>query len=165
MHKPLLTGNNIPEGSGKMKHMTVKEYGKFAERITPGSSVLSKLFRAFVSGGLICTLGQAFSELYTYSGMPKDEASALTSVTMIFLGGLLTALDIYDDLAKFAGAGTLIPITGFANSIVSPAIEFKSEGIVTGVGANMFKIAGPVLVYGISASVLCGLIYYGGGLL
>lgn len=148
-----------------MKHMTVKEYGKLTGKMTPGSSVFIKLVRAFVSGGLICTLGQAFSSLYFFGGFSKEEAGALTSVTMIFLGGLLTALGIYDDIARLAGAGTLVPITGFANAIVSPAIEFKSEGIVTGTGVNMFKIAGPVLVCGISASVVCGFLYYLGGIL
>ena len=162
MYKPLTDGNNNPEGSGNMKHMSIKEYAKYAESLTPGSSVGIKLIRAFVSGGLICVIGQAFLKLYLYGGFSREDASALTSVTLIFMGGLLTALDIYDDIAKFAGAGTLVPITGFSNSVIAPAIEFRSEGLVTGVGANMFKIAGPVLVYGIAASVICGILYYGG---
>ena len=115
---------------------------------------------AFLFGGAICTIGQVFFNLYTNFGFDKDEVSILASSTMIFLGAFLTGLGVYDKLANYAGAGTVVPITGFANSIVSPAIEFKSEGYVFGVGAKMFTIAGPVLVYGISSSVLVGIVYY-----
>ena len=141
-----------------MNHMTYKEYSWFVDERAPKSSVGIKLLRAFVSGGLICVIGQVIMNLISLTGLPKDSVSALTSITLIFIGGLLTALDIYNQIAKFAGAGSIVPITGFANAVVSPAIEFKSEGLVLGMSAKMFVIAGPVLVYGITASIICGLI-------
>ena len=115
---------------------------------------------AFLVGGAICTVGQLFSNWYTSMDLGKDSASTATSVTMIFLGALLTALNLYDNIAKFGGAGTIIPISGFANSIVSPAMEFKSEGLVLGLAAKMFVVAGPVLVYGILTSSVYGLTLY-----
>ncbi len=139
-----------------MKHMTAKEYGRFVKERSPASSVVIKCFRAFLCGGLICAAAQVISKLFAGFGYDKETVSSLTSVAMIFTGALLTAFDIYDRLALFAGAGTVVPITGFANSIVSPAMEFRSEGLVLGTAAKMFVIAGPVLVYGISASVICG---------
>lgn len=138
--------------------MTYKEYSWFVDERAPKSSVGIKLLRAFVSGGLICVIGQIIMNLISLTGLPKDSVSAFTSIILIFIGGLLTALDIYNVIAKFAGAGTIVPITGFANAVVSPAIEFKSEGLVLGMSAKMFVIAGPVLVYGITASIICGLI-------
>ncbi len=141
-----------------MNHMTSKEYSWFVDERAPKSTVGIKFLRAFVSGGIICVIGQIIMNLISLTGLPKDAVSAFTSISLVFFGGLLTALDVYDDIAKFAGAGTIVPITGFANAVVSPAIEFKSEGLVLGMSAKMFVIAGPVLVYGIAASVICGLI-------
>lgn len=115
---------------------------------------------AFLIGGLICTLGQGLAQLYMNAGLPELDARAAVSVTLVGLGALLTALKVYDNIAKFAGAGTLVPITGFSNAIVSPAIEFKTEGFVMGIGAKMFSIAGPVLVYGVSASILYGIVLF-----
>lgn len=141
-----------------MNHMSFAEYSDYVDKRAPKSSVGVKLVRAFVSGGAICITGQLIMNFISLTGLPKDAVSAFTSISLVFLGGLLTALDVYDDIAKFAGAGTIVPITGFANAVVSPAIEFKSEGMVLGMGAKMFVIAGPVLVYGITASIICGLL-------
>jgi len=117
--------------------------------------------KAFLVGGLICCLGQLISDLgKLYMHLDKDQAGALCSLSLIFLAGLLTALGVFDRIAAFAGAGTVVPITGFANSIVAPAMEFRSEGLVTGTAAKLFQIAGPVLVYGIGSSVVYGLILY-----
>lgn len=130
------------------------------KKASPNSRVVINCVKAFLIGGLICTIGQALTKLYMYWQLDKDTARTLTSVTLVFIGGLLTSIGVYDNIAKHGGAGTLVPITGFANSIVSPAIEFKSEGYVLGLGAKMFVIAGPVLVYGITASVIYGGIYW-----
>lgn len=138
--------------------MTNKEYAKLVKEATPNSPLLKDCCFAFLIGGAICTLGQAIMNFFLMLGLDKPDASSATSITLIFLGALFTGLKLYDDLAKIAGAGTLVPITGFANAIVSPALEFKSEGYVTGMSAKMFTIAGPVLVFGISASVIYGLI-------
>lgn len=138
--------------------MTNKEYGAYVNRLSSPSPLWKDLIWAFLVGGTICTIGQGLTNLYRYMELEEDAASAATSVTLIFFAALFTGLGLFDDLAKHAGAGTLVPITGFANSVVAPALEFKSEGLVTGVSAKMFTIAGPVLVFGISASVLYGLI-------
>lgn len=116
--------------------------------------------KAFVIGGLICCIGEGLLNYFEFLGLDRDQAGAWTSITLIFLSALLTGLKLYDRIAQHAGAGTLVPITGFANSVVSPALDFKSEGFVLGLGAKMFVIAGPVIVYGISASVIYGFIYY-----
>lgn len=137
-----------------------QEYGELAKRISPPSSMAKTIPMAFLIGGAICTLGEALLNMYAALGFSQDDAGALTSMSLIFLSALLTGLKLYDRIAQHAGAGTLVPITGFANSIVSPALEFKSEGFVLGLGAKMFVIAGPVLVYGISASIVYGIIYY-----
>ena len=137
-----------------------QEYGELAKRISPPSSMAKTIPMAFLIGGAICTLGEALLNMYAAIGFSQDDAGALTSMSLIFLSALLTGFKLYDRLAQHAGAGTLVPITGFANSIVSPALEFKSEGYVLGLGAKMFVIAGPVLVYGISASIVYGIIYY-----
>lgn len=128
------------------------------DRASPGSKSVKNVVLAFMFGGTICTIGQLLQNLYMLAGMELKDARGAVSVTLIFLGALLTALRIFDNIAKYAGAGTLVPITGFANSIVAPAIEFKSEGYVMGIGAKMFVIAGPVLVYGIMASAIYGII-------
>jgi stage V sporulation protein AC len=127
---------------------------------SPNSHLVKNMIWAFVIGGVICTIGQAILNLYKYFGLDQIDASGSVSVTLIFVGALLTGLKIYDNIAKRAGAGSLVPITGFANSIVAPALEFKSEGFILGMSAKMFVIAGPVLVFGISASIIYGLILW-----
>ena len=136
------------------------QYASFSDRMTPRSPLGRDLPLAFLFGGGICLVGQCFLSLYMSLGLDEKTAGALTSVSLIFLGILLSALNVYPKLAKYGGAGTLVPITGFSNSMASAALEFKSEGLVTGLGAKMFVIAGPVIVYGISASVIYGVIYY-----
>lgn len=140
--------------------LTKEEYAEMLGSQSPPSNLLLDMVWAFVVGGLICTIGQAISEFYKSRGLDQTAVSAATAITLVFLGGLLTALHLYDKIAKKAGAGTLVPITGFSNAIVSPAMEFKSEGFVLGLGAKLFAIAGPVLVYGISTSVIYGLILF-----
>ncbi len=137
------------------------EYKKYVEQKSPKPTYLKNYIMAFLVGGLICCIGQGINDFYmNVINLDKLDASSATSMTLIFLGAILTGFGVYDLIGKFAGAGSIIPITGFANSIVSPAMEFKKEGYVMGVGANLFKIAGPVLVYGVSSSIICGLIYY-----
>lgn len=130
------------------------------KKISPKSPVLKNCLWAFFVGGFICTLGQVVADLCQNAGLEQTDARMVASISLIFISMVLTGFQVYDNIAKHAGAGTLVPITGFANSIVSPAIEFKSEGYVTGLGAKMFTIAGPVLVYGIVTSIVYGLIYY-----
>ncbi|HBL5917101.1 stage V sporulation protein AC [Clostridioides difficile] len=138
-----------------------KNYKKYVDQISPKPTYLKNYTLAFIVGGIICMIGQAINDLYMkVGGIDKLGASSATSITLIFIGAFLTGLGVYDLIGKRAGAGSIIPITGFANSIVSPAMEYKREGYVLGVGANLFKIAGPVLVYGIGSSILCGIIYY-----
>lgn len=138
--------------------MSNEEYKKYSDQHMPRSPFLKNALNAFWTGGLICCLGQLILNAYLYFGLEKEIALTAVSVSMVFIGAFLTGLGIYDDIAKIAGAGTLVPITGFANSVVSPAMEFKTEGLVTGTAAKMFVISGPVIVYGISASVIYGLI-------
>lgn len=138
--------------------MTNEEYKEYAEKHAPRSPVGKNCLSAFLVGGLICCVGQFINQLYTMAGLDTQSAATADSITMVFLGVLLTALGLYDDIAKRAGAGTLVPITGFANSVTAPALEFKTEGFITGTAAKMFIIAGPVIVYGVSASVIYGLI-------
>ncbi len=134
-----------------------KNYQKLADKYSPPSPKIKNCCMAFLFGGAICTFGQAV--MNTVKLFADEEASAIwTSVIMVFLGALLTGIGVYDSMAKHAGAGTLVPITGFANSVVSPALEFKTEGMITGVAAKMFIIAGPVIVYGVLTSAVCGLI-------
>ena len=140
--------------------MTENEYGKLISQMAPKSPIVKDCVLAFLVGGLICTLGQALLALYGALGLEKTDAATATSMTLVFLSALFTGLSLYDNLAKHAGAGTLVPITGFANSVAAPAVEFKTEGFILGVGAKMFTIAGPVIVYGVSASVVYGLIYW-----
>jgi len=138
--------------------MTNQDYGKYVNAKSEPSPCWKNCIWAFCVGGLICTAGQGLMALFLSFGMPRDDASAAVSVTLIFVAALLTGFGVFDNIAKRAGAGTLVPITGFANAVVSPALEFKSEGMVTGVAAKMFIIAGPVLAFGISASVIYGII-------
>lgn len=145
---------------------TNQEYQDYLNKKSPDSKIVKDVAFAFIVGGLICVIGQIFFNIYINLGLDEEAARTADSITMIFIGALLTGLDIYGKIAKHAGAGTLVPITGFANAIVSPAMEFKKEGLVLGLAAKMFVIAGPVLVYGITASAVVGLIYYlfGGGM-
>ena len=138
--------------------MTNEEYRRYAEKRAPRSQAGGNMLRAFLYGGAICCLGQFFLELYASLGLDGETAGTACSITMIFFGAALTAAGVYDDIAKRAGAGTLVPITGFANSVAAPALEFKTEGFITGTAAKMFVIAGPVIVYGASAGVVYGLI-------
>ena len=140
--------------------MTEKEYGKLVKKLSPNSPILKDCLFAFLIGGLICTLGQVFMNIYDAVGLDKTAAGTATSISLIFLSALLTGFSLYDNIAKFAGAGTLVPITGFANSIAAPAVEFKTEGFILGLGAKIFTIAGPVIVYGTVASVVYGVIYW-----
>ena len=136
------------------------EYRRHVDAIAPKSPCLKNCINAFLAGGGICLLGQILSNWFTSMDLSRDMASAAASICLVLLSAVLTGFAVYDDIAKFAGAGTLVPITGFANSIVSPAVEFKTEGVILGTCAKMFTIAGPVLVYGVSASVIYGLIYW-----
>ena len=140
--------------------MTPKQYSDYIDQKSPNSPMWPNLLKSFLVGGVICAIGQAIMNLYTHLGAEKETASSFTSITLIFLGALLTGLSIYDNLANIGRAGTLIPITGFANSVVSPAMEFKSEGHITGLSAKLFVIAGPVLVFGVTAATIYGVIYY-----
>ena len=140
--------------------MTEKEYGKLIKNMAPRSPLWKDCLRAFGIGGLICCIGQLIMNGYSALGLEKTDAGTATSMTLVALSAFLTGLSLYDDIAKHAGAGTLVPITGFANSIAAPAVEFKTEGFILGVGAKIFTIAGPVIVYGVSASVVYGIIYW-----
>ena len=140
--------------------ITAAEYAAMVKQAAPNSHTLADTWNAFWIGGLICTAGQAVRNLWMAAGLEDQQAGTATDMTMVFLGALLTGLGVYDRIAKKGGAGTLVPITGFANAVVSPAMEFRSEGLVGGMSAKMFTIAGPVLVYGLSASVIYGIVYY-----
>ena len=146
--------------------MSVKEnnmkqtFDTLVKQVQPKKSLLKDCINAFIVGGLICVIGQFFNNYFLSKGISTDDVGTYVSIVMIFIGALLTGIGVYDKIANFAGAGTVVPITGFSNSIVSPAMEFKKEGYVFGVAAKMFTIAGPVLVYGIGSSWIVGLIYY-----
>lgn len=141
--------------------MTEKEYDALVKEMMPASPIWKDCANAFWIGGLICVIGQFFINRYSAMGLDKEMAGTAASMTLVALSALLTGLSLYDNIAKHAGAGTLVPITGFANSIAAPAVEFKTEGMILGTAAKMFTIAGPVIVYGLSASVVYGLIYWG----
>ena len=165
----------IPERLGKLRvqkgepcmKLDKQTYQQLLERKSPNSPLWRDCLLAFLIGGAICTVGEGVRQLWLSRGLDTEDTAAATAITMVFLGALLTCLHLYEKLAKYAGAGTIVPITGFANAIVSPAMEFKSEGFILGLGAKLFVIAGPVLVYGISASVIYGLILFltGGGMI
>ena len=138
---------------------TKKDYQDYVNKESPNSPIFKNCFNAFWVGGLICSIGQIIMEFCKYRGLDKTISATIVSIILIFLSAFLTGLNVFNRIGKFAGAGSLVPITGFANSIVSPAMEYKSEGYVMGVGAKMFTVAGPVLVYGISASILVGIVY------
>ena len=137
-----------------------KEYRQMTKKASPPSPKMKNCAWAFMVGGLLCAMGEAECQLLTLSGMELQTARTLTSCSLILLAAVLTVAQVFDNIAKHAGAGTLVPITGFANAVVSPAIEFKSEGFILGVGAKMFTIAGPVIVYGTVASVVYGVVYW-----
>ena len=138
---------------------TNKEYNDYVKQKSPNSPILKDCFNAFWVGGLICSIGQIILDFCMFKGMDNTMASTVVSISLIAISAILTALNVFNRIGKFAGAGSLIPITGFANSIVSPAMEYKSEGYVMGVGGKMFTVAGPVLVFGISASIIVGIVY------
>ena len=140
--------------------MTEREYKKLVDSMSPKSPMWKDCLNAFWIGGLICMLGQLAMNGYLALGLAEKQASTAVSMSLVVLSALLTGLSLYDDIAKYAGAGTLVPITGFANSVAAPAVEFQTEGFVLGTAAKMFNIAGPVIVYGVSASVVYGLIYW-----
>ncbi|AHF07325.1 stage V sporulation protein AC [Desulfitobacterium metallireducens] len=141
-------------------NITQQEYQNLTKSMTPKPTVMRNSLRAFLVGGLICTNGQLIINLLVLTGLERTEASAAATAILILLGALLTGLGIYDEIGKFAGAGSIVPVTGFSNSVVAPALEFKREGYVMGVGARLFTVAGPVLVYGITTSIVVGIIYY-----
>ena len=140
-------------------NMTKQEYSAYIEQMSPKSKLWGNLLRAFLVGGLICAMGQGFIELFVRLGAEVENAQTATAITLIFLGALLTGLNVYDDLARVGKAGSLVPITGFSNAVVSPAMEFKSEGHVVGLAAKLFSIAGPVLVFGSLAAMVYGVVY------
>lgn len=143
-----------------MEHLNSnKEYQNYVNKKSPNSPILKNCFNAFWVGGLICTIGQIIYDYFIFRNFSQELTGTIVSISLIFLSSFLTALNLFNRIGKFAGAGSLIPITGFANSIISPAMEYKSEGYVMGVGAKMFTVAGPVLIYGISTSVIVGLVY------
>jgi stage V sporulation protein AC len=139
---------------------TKQEYKKWSQQQAPRTKKARNLLLAFLVGGIICTVGQLILQLLLNAGLARDDASPVTTLVMIFLGAFLTGINVYDNIGKIGGAGAAIPVTGFANSIVSPAMEYKKEGYVMGVGAKMFLIAGPVLVYGIVTSIIAGILYF-----
>jgi len=137
---------------------TPQSYQEYVDKKSPNSPIFKNCFNAFWVGGLICSIGQIILEFCKYQGLDQTSSSTVVSIVLIAIAAILTSLNIFNKIGKFAGAGSLVPITGFANSIVSPAIEFKSEGYIMGVGGKMFTVAGPVLVFGISTSVIIGII-------
>ena len=142
------------------KTFTKQEYASYVKSVSPNSKLGINVLKAFVVGGLICIIGQFVINYFKAKGLDKETVSSITSIVMIFLGAFLTGLNVYDEIGRFAGAGSIVPISGFANSVASPAMEFKSEGLILGMGAKMFVVAGPVIVYGICSSIIVGIIYY-----
>jgi stage V sporulation protein AC len=142
------------------KNKKEQKYNKYVKDMTPKHNCFANLCKAFIVGGIICTIGQGLTNLYKYWGAGEELSAAYTSLTLVFLAVLLTGLNIYPKLAKFADAGSVVPITGFANSVAAPAVEFKKEGQVFGIGCKIFTIAGPVILYGIFSSWVLGIIYY-----
>lgn len=141
-------------------NMDDKTYKKYVEKRAVKSNLPADCAKAFLVGGIICTIGQGLFDIYTGLGMSEENVKALVPVSLVFLAAFLTALNVFDNIAKFAGAGTLVPITGFANAVVSPALDTKAEGFILGVGAKIFTVAGPVILYGTLASVIYGIILY-----
>lgn len=154
-----LFGQTNPKGVVDMA-ITGGEYGKMADKASPKSKKIKNGAMAFVTGGFVCALGEGFGMIYQKLGIGEEDIKTLIPVTLIVIASVLTALGVFDKIAYHAGAGTIVPITGFANSVVSPAMEFHTEGFVLGTAANMFRIAGPVLVFGSAAAVIYGVVYY-----
>ena len=142
------------------KQYTQAEYSKYVDKKSPNSPLMKNMIGAFVVGGIICMIGQFITNFFLSRGLPRETVASITSILLILGAIILTAFDLYDAIGKRAGAGSVVPITGFANSIASPAMEYKTEGLVMGIGAKMFTVAGPVLVYGISSSILVGFLYF-----
>lgn len=140
--------------------MTKQEYSKLVKQKTPNSTLFKDCIMAFLFGGAICVVGETLLKMYQSAGLEQEDAATMVSVTLIFLGAFLTGLNIYPKMAKYAGAGTIVPITGFANAVAAPALEAKTEGYVLGVGAKIFTIAGPVILFGTLASVISGIVYF-----
>ena len=143
-----------------MMRISNKQYDEMVKKVSPNSPIVLDCIKAFLIGGAICCFGQLMFYIFRKSGMSLDESRSLVSVALIVITAILTGIGVFDKIAKHAGAGTIVPITGFANSVVSPALEFKSEGFIMGTGASIFKIAGPVILYGTTAASLYGLIYF-----
>jgi len=141
-------------------NLSKQQFGKMVEKASPKSNLFVNCIKAFLFGGFICGLSQGFFNMISNMGFDEEKAHMITILTLIFIAALMTGLGVYDKIAKHAGAGTIVPITGFSNSVAAPAIEFKKEGFVFGVGAKMFAVAGPVIVYGVLTSVVVGIIYY-----
>ena len=141
-------------------NLSNEKYNKMVKKASPKSPIVLDCLRAFIIGGLICTFGQLLSMIFESVKLSPAESRTMVSVTLICIAAFLTAVGVFDRIAKLAGAGTLVPITGFANSVVAPAVEFKSEGFVMGTGSNIFRVSGPVIAYGISTATLFGIIYY-----
>ncbi len=137
-----------------------EDYKKMVDKVSPNSHLFVDCIKAFIIGGLICDFGQFLTNLFIYFNFSKDDASTLTTISLIFIASLLTGLGLYGKIGKFAGAGSVVPITGFSNSVTAPALEFKKEGFIFGVGAKMFVIAGSVILYGVLTSFVVGAIYY-----
>lgn len=142
------------------KVLTNTEYSELVDKKSPNSPLWRNILWAFIVGGIICVIGQFITNYFLGRGLSRETVSSITPIILILIAVILTGLDLYDSIGKVAGAGSVVPITGFANSVASPAIEFKSEGMILGLGAKMFTVAGPVLVYGISTSIIVGFIYY-----
>jgi stage V sporulation protein AC len=147
-------------GASDMKNLTDTEYAEMVKKASPSSKSIKTIPLAFLVGGAICALGEGLARLFVYLGADEELAYALVSISLVFLASLLTALNLYDDIAKIGGAGARVPITGFANAVVAPALEYRTEGFVLGVGVKLFAIAGPVIVYGISSGVVYGFILW-----
>lgn len=143
-----------------MKTVSKKGYSELVKKHSENSPILSDTSKAFIVGGIICTIGQFFRNFYFSRGLDTTLTGTATCISLILIAAILTALNIFDKIAKFAGAGTLVPITGFANSVVSPCMEFKTEGLILGTASRMFVVAGPVIAYGTISSIIAGLIYY-----
>lgn len=139
---------------------TKKDYQEYVDKKTPNSPIWINILKAFLVGGFICLIGQFISDGLKSAGLDEEAVASVTSISLIFIGIFFTSINVYNKIGKFAGAGSIVPITGFANSIASPAIEFKSEGLILGVGAKLFQVAGPVLVYGTTTSIIIGILYY-----
>lgn len=142
------------------KEMTKEQYSKMVEKASPNSPIIKNCIKAFIVGGIICTIGQVITNIAKFYGASIEEASTYTSVILVVAASILTGLGLYSKLGKFAGAGSIVPITGFSNSVTSPAIEFKKEGMILGLGAKIFIVAGPVILYGVLTSVIVGIVYY-----